>query len=320
MAIVLAVVVVALGTLNWAAGYAFVGLMLFFAALAAALTVLGILLARLRSATAVAMIGFLAVVPGAALGLADTIGEHVEEPALYVVKPLKVLPGPQDTSLHIGASVEACDSATAEVVDVSVRETDTEVVIDAGVRIDGNGFFCEIRSAQDDFTVELARPLGGRRVIDDSRGGRSVIWSPERRQEALARLSVTRSDAERFLRSRFPGGDKVICDRRSPLFMCTLHAPSLGRRVEFWVEVGRGGKRLKALAAHYPAVTAREALTAPCGEVTAGQAAWRGGRGAPCRARAPLPFEASLPLRAKARAPAPGCRADIGADAVVPGH
>ena len=199
----------------------------------------------------------------AALASGCSIGGQDEEPALYVAKPLKALPGPQDTSLHIGASVEACDSATAEVVDVSVRETDAEVVIDAGLRIDGNGLFCEIRSAGDDFTVELARPLGGRRVIDDSRGERSVIWSPERRQEVLARLSVTRSDAERFLRSRFPGGDKVVCDRKSPLFICTLYAPSLGRRVEFWVEVGRGGKKLKALAGHYPAVTAREALRHP---------------------------------------------------------
>jgi len=199
----------------------------------------------------------------AALASGCSIGEQVEEPALYVAKPLKAPPGPQDTSLHIGASVEACDSATAEVVDVSVREAETEVVIDAGVRIDGNGFFCEIRAAQDDFTVELDRPLGARRVIDDSRGEQSVIWSPERRQDVLARLSVTRSDAERFLRSRLPGGERVDCGRRSPLFICTLYAPSLGRRVEFWVEVGRGGKELKASASEYPAIRAREALRHP---------------------------------------------------------
>lgn len=79
----------------------------------------------------------------------------------------------------------------------------------------------------------------------------------------LDRLSVRRSDAERFLRSTFPGGEDVDCDRNAPVFVCTLRAPSLGKRVEFWVEVGRAGKGLKALAGDNAALRAKEALKHP---------------------------------------------------------
>ena len=181
-----------------------------------------------------------------------------------MAKALRAPPGPQDTTLQVVAGgVDACDSADAEVVDVSVEETETEVVIDAGLRIEDGGWFCEIRTAGGEFTVELERPLGARRVIDNSRGERSVIWSPKRRREVPARLSIRRADAERFLRSRLPGAEDVDCDRKSPLFICTLRAPSLGKRVEFWVEVGRAGNELKVLAADYAAVRAREALRHP---------------------------------------------------------
>jgi len=88
-----------------------------------------------------------------------------------------------------------------------------------------------------------------------------VIWSPQRRKEVMARRAVTGADAERFMRSTFPGGEDVECGGGGPaVFICTLYAPSLAKRVEFHVEVGRAGKELKALPGDYAAVRVREAL------------------------------------------------------------
>ena len=188
----------------------------------------------------------------------------MEEPTLRLAAALKAPPGPRDTTLHLVATgVDACDSGDHEAVDVTVAETETEIVVEAGLRIDDQPF-CEIRTASDDFVVELDRPLGARRVIDGSKGERSVIWSPQRRKEVLARREVTSSDADRFMRSRFPGGEEIECGGSGPvIFLCTLYAPSLGKRVEFYVEVGRAGKELTALAGDYAAVRAREALRHP---------------------------------------------------------
>jgi hypothetical protein len=186
------------------------------------------------------------LVPAAFLMSGCPVGAQQEDPTLKVVAPLRTPPDPEDTSLRLLASVDACPDADAEVVDVTVEETETEVLIDAGLRV-GNGWFCEIRTAQADFAVDLDRPLGQRLVIDNSGGDRSVIWSPERRRSVLRRLQVTRSDAEAFVRSKFPGGENIDCGRRVPAeFSCTLTAPSRERRVVIYVLVRAGGE-LKAL-------------------------------------------------------------------------
>lgn len=103
VAIVLAIGVVALVTLIWAPGYAVVGFMLFFAALAAALAGLGILLARLRSTTAIAIVGFMAVVPGAAWGLAETV-KRANAPQVPVALEKRLPTEERLGSLCVGAA------------------------------------------------------------------------------------------------------------------------------------------------------------------------------------------------------------------------
>jgi hypothetical protein len=172
----------------------------------------------------------------------------VEEPTLEVKAPLGAPPAPEDTHLHLEAGADACENADAEVVDVTVRETETEVVIDAGLRIGGGSFGCDIRTVGDDFSVELDRPLGRRLVIDNSRDDRAVIWSPQMRRDVLRRLRVNRFDAEAFVRSEFPAGENTNCVAygRTPNFSCTLTVPSREKPVVIDVLVEAAGE-LKAL-------------------------------------------------------------------------
>jgi hypothetical protein len=170
-----------------------------------------------------------------------SIGADREDPALRIDRALRMPPGPDDVRLRLVATdVEGCSGADHRVVDVSVEETETEVVIDAELKVSDEPL-CEIRYVFEDFTVQLERPLGQRMVIDNSRGGRSEIWSPRMRSAVLQRLRVTSSDAEALLWSEFPGGRDVRCDAfRAVEFLCKLRAPSHKKRLIFYVEVHPG--------------------------------------------------------------------------------
>jgi len=188
-------------------------------------------------------------------------GADREEPALKLGGVLRMPPDPHDTNLHLVTSdVEGCSGADHEVVDVSVEETKTEIVIGASLEVSDEPL-CEIRSVQEDFTVDLDRPLGRRLVIDKSRGHRSVIWSPRMRRAVLRRLRVNSSDAEEFIRSKFPGGADVKCVRAGPiLFSCSLRAPSRERRLIIYVEVRSGPEELEAVPERVLSPDLREAL------------------------------------------------------------
>jgi hypothetical protein len=203
---------------------------------------------------------FAAAITSSILMCGCSIGADRKEPALRVNEALRMPPGPDDVRLQlVTTDVEGCSGADHRVVDVNVEQTEAEVVIEADLKV-GNEPFCEIRSVQEDFAVQLDRPLGERLVIDTSRGRRSVIWSPKMRRAVFRRLRVTRSDAEAFLRSEFPGGQDVRCDTfRAIEFLCGLHAPSHEKRVMFYVEV-RPGVELKALPERKLSPDLREAL------------------------------------------------------------
>lgn len=186
------------------------------------------------------------LVPAVFLISGCSLGASVKEPTLDMAEPLVAPPAPKDTDLRLEAGgVDACTDADLEVVDVTVRETETEVVINAGLRVSGGSFGCDVRTVGDDFSVELDRPLGRRLVVDDSRGHRAVIWSPQRRRQVLRRLQVTRFDAEAFLRSKFPAAENTKCIPYGPevpvTSLCNLTAPSR-EEVVFYVEVRAGGE------------------------------------------------------------------------------
>ena len=194
------------------------------------------------------MQGFLAHLLVGAFLVSGCAGAAREEPELRVDQVLKDTPGPQDTSLRlVTTDVDGCIDADHEIVDVSVEETDTEVVIASGIKI-GSGFICEIRDVREEFAVELDRPLGRRLVIDDSRGERSVIWSPQMRRNALQRLRVDAADAEAFIRSTYPAAENTDCHSSygKATFTCILTASSFRKRVVVYVLVQAHGK-LKAL-------------------------------------------------------------------------
>jgi hypothetical protein len=194
-------------------------------------------------------IAFLVVLLALVFGLASVFDgvDGFEDPRIKVLAPLRTPPGPEDTALRLQADVEACSGADAEVVDVTVEEAETEILVDAGLRVEDE-WFCEIRTVREDFAVELDRPLGQRLVIDNSAGDRSVIWSPDRRRHVLGRLQVTTSDTEAFIRSKFPAGENTDCIRRVPAeFTCTITAPSSEREFLIYVLVRAGGEELKAL-------------------------------------------------------------------------
>jgi hypothetical protein len=201
-----------------------------------------------------------------AIGIAGSIllsgcstGADRVEPALRMDQVLRMPPAEEGSTLHLVTDdVEGCSGADHDVVDVSVEETDTEVILDAGVEVRSEPF-CEIRSVIEDFTIELDRPLGQRVVIDDSRGRRSVIWSPEIRQSVLRRLGVTSSDAAAFVRAKFSGAQEISCRSMGPvLFGCTVSAPSRSQEVLIYVEV-QSRSELKAFLER-PSPALKEAL------------------------------------------------------------
>jgi hypothetical protein len=178
--------------------------------------------------------------------LAGCGGEGGEKATLKINDLLKAPPAPRDASLSLIASgVEACVGGDHEVADVTVDESDTEVVIDAEIRTDDQPL-CELRTAQEEFTVDLDGPLGQRVVIDDSRGQRLVIWSPEKRRDILRRLRINSADAEAFIRVEYPAADHTRCVDHAPdRFYCTVAAAAGKKPVVIYVEVRAGGE-LKA--------------------------------------------------------------------------
>jgi hypothetical protein len=208
------------------------------------------------------MRGLLAVAIASSILLAGcSLGADQKEPALKIDGALRNPPSPQDASLRLKTSdVKGCSGADHEVVDVSVEETEAEIVIEAGLEV-GEELLCEIRSVQEDFTVELDRPLGRRLVIDSSRGERSVIWSPQMRRAVLHRLQVNTSDALAFILSKFPGGEDVRCITYGPvLFSCSLRAPSREKRLIIYVEVRAGAEDLNAMPERPLSPDLRQAL------------------------------------------------------------
>jgi hypothetical protein len=172
-----------------------------------------------------------------------------DQPEVKLSNPLRITPGPQDTSLQLFATgVDGCDNGDHKVVDVTVEETETEVVVSAGVQLD-NQPFCESRYVHEDFAVDLERPLGQRLVIDNSRGRRKVIWSPQRRKNILRRVQVNTADAEALIRSKFSAApENTRCfSYGAKYFSCPIRVPSREQPVSIYVFVRADGE-LKALA------------------------------------------------------------------------
>jgi hypothetical protein len=191
--------------------------------------------------------GLLLLIPLAAGGfLLSGCSDEEHAATLRVTNPFKDAPGPTDTRLQLVAEgVEGCSDGDHEVVDVTVEETDTEVVVGAEIRT-GREFsltICEIRDIQERFVVELDRPLGRRLVIDDSRGGREVIWSPQRRAEFVRAQRLNPSDAEALLRSKFPAAEAIQCGGGGGgrYFGCSVTVPSRRKPVAFYVYLRAGG-------------------------------------------------------------------------------
>jgi hypothetical protein len=173
-------------------------------------------------------------------------GGHEKTPVIGVENPFRTTPSPHDTTLHLVADVDDCSDAAGEVVGEKVRETQTEVIVEARMHVsDVNPLECEIRTVRDYFTIQLKRPLGQRQVIDNAGGKGTVIWSPQVREALLRRLAIRSSDAEAAIRSKFPAAEHPNCGRgHGKGFSCTVRVPSRERPVSIFVWI-RPGPKLK---------------------------------------------------------------------------
>jgi hypothetical protein len=169
-----------------------------------------------------------AVVLGALAGAAVLISKdpfasdstHVEAAkTLAVAHPQQQLPGAGTQRLRLQATGGEECPGTAHVTAIKTRETDAAVLVSASFRIEPSGY-CELRTAMGHFEISLRRPLGQRVVIDDSRGRRRIIWSPELLGKNRATAELTDSDALRFATSRFPQAAPSRCIPVGPYFEC----------------------------------------------------------------------------------------------------
>jgi hypothetical protein len=170
---------------------------------------------------------------------------HVEAAMLSMEGALKTPPDPQDTTLRLRASDVDSSCGEDKVVDVVVDESDSEVVVEASLRIDTGGlnFNCEIRDASVPFEASLDRPLGRRSVIDNSRGTRTVIWSLQARKDIRLRQQVEPADAESFLKSKLPPGQDLDCHEGGvTYFACSVRVPRVKRSVIFYVFIHAKGE------------------------------------------------------------------------------
>ncbi len=201
------------------------------------------------------------LVTGSVFMAGCSTGADHKAPALKLGGVVRHPPGPHDTALRLRTTdVQGCSSADNKVVNVHVDETEEQIVVGADLELP-NELGCEIRPVGEDFTIELDRPLGQRLVINNSRGNRSVIWSPERQRALMDRLRVTSADAEGFMRSKYPVASKARCSATDNpiLFACELRVRSRENPVLIHGQVRSGATDLKAIPER-PSPDLREAL------------------------------------------------------------
>jgi len=138
---------------------------------------------------------------------------------LAIAHPQQQLPGPGARKIRLQATGGQECPGTAHVTDIKTKESDAAVLVSASFQIEPSGY-CELRTARGHFDITLQRPLGQRVVIDNSRGRRRVIWSPEIREKNRTTADLTSSDALQFATSRFPQAAGSRCIPVGPYYEC----------------------------------------------------------------------------------------------------
>lgn len=176
-----------------------------------------------KLATAIAPIVLLGALGGAAVLIAKTsVGSdsHVDTAKFLVVAhPQQQLPGPGARELRLQAFGGQECPGSAHVTSIKTAETNAAVLVSASFRVEASGY-CELRTAMGAFEIKLQRPLGQRVVVDNSRGRRRVIWSPELREKHRKTAELTNSDALRFAVLKFPQAADSKCMPVGPYFEC----------------------------------------------------------------------------------------------------